>query len=92
MPDLFVDYIEFRLGLLNCDVRLKSSNDGERVAPAVGFRGDRKRCQHIDARAGGKYGTEVERSRQDPDYSRHFVVQRDGSADDTWIGPETPLP
>ncbi len=90
--DLVVDNFKLGLRLLHADAGLQAANDGQSVAPAVRFRRDRKRNDHVDARAGREDRAEIERLREHADHFGCAVVQPDRPPDDARIGAEPPLP
>src|SRR5207248_6164149 len=59
-PELVVDYLELRLGLSETHARLETAEHGERVAPTICLRSERKGDKHVDAGAGSENGAEVE--------------------------------
>ena len=81
-----------RLGILDVCAGLEASDDGERVAPAIGFESERKRKKKINAAAGGENGGEIEGSGKNADDRDWLIAEGERAADDVGIGSETALP
>jgi hypothetical protein len=90
--DLFAEDGGFRLGALHGCARTEAADDGESVAPTVGFFAERKRKVKINAAAGSEDGGEVKRSGENADDRDRGVVDSQRAADDGRVGGEAALP
>jgi len=92
MSDALGEDCEFGLSALGCCAGFETSDDGERVAPTIGFRRERKRIEKIDAAAGSENRGEIEGSRKNTDDRGGLIVERERFTDDIRIGSKAALP
>jgi len=79
MSDALGEDCEFGLSALGCCAGFETPDDGERVAPAIGFRRERKRIEKIDAAAGSENRGEIQGSRKNTDDGGRPSTTRTGS-------------
>jgi hypothetical protein len=90
--DLFAEDGGFRLGAFDRCARTKAADEGESVAPTVGFFAERKRKVKINAAAGSEDGGEVKRRGKNADDGDRGIVESERAADDGRVGGEAALP
>ena len=78
--------------LAHRDARFETANDGDRVAPAVGFLAEGKGKIQIDVAAGSEDRGEIERRRQHADHGDRLIVDNERAADKSGVGAEAPRP
>ena len=78
--------------LAHRDARFETANDGERVAPAVGFLAEGKGKIEIDVAAGSEDRSEIERRRQDAYHGDRLIVENERAADKSGVGAKAPGP
>ena len=82
---------DFGLSGLDCCAGIEAPDDGESVAPAIGFFAERKRRVKIDAAAGSENRGEVQGGRKNTD-DGGGVIESERSANDIRIGGKAALP
>src|ERR1700751_4612130 len=80
MSDALGEDGEFGLSALRCCTGFATSDDGERVAPAIGFQRKRKRIEKIDAVARSENRGEIE-GRKKTDDGGGLIVERERFTD-----------